>query len=210
MEKKMNIYAKLMKVRVEFHRLNLKKSGENTYKDPKTNKTITRFRYFELADFLIEGTKLLEQYGLCPAIAFDKEYAILTLFNCDNPDETIQFTSPMKYDERNNSEIQSLGSSQTYLTRYLYIQLLNIVESDGVDSMDIIDRNGKTANNNDTITEDDVDKLYKLGYKKGYLRGTVDDQIKKKYNKEIRELSKEEYENIQLGYEKCKDSKDKK
>lgn len=189
MEKKMNIYAKLMKVRVEFHKLGIKKSGFNNH---------LKFKYFELDDFLVQATELLERYSLCSVISFTDEQAILTLIDCDNPNDTIQFTSPMKYDKKSSSEIQGLGSSQTYLSRYLYIQLLNIVETDTINA------------NIGGITEDDVERLYKLGYKKGYLRGTVDDQIKKKYNKAIRELSKEEYENIQLGYEKCKDSKDKK
>ena len=45
-----NIYQKLMDVRVAFHKLELKKSGLNKF---------AGFKYFELWDFLVPATKLL-------------------------------------------------------------------------------------------------------------------------------------------------------
>ena len=60
MEKK-NIYQKLMEVRTEFHKLELKKSGHNKF---------ANFKYFELGDFLVPATKLLNEAGLCPIVTF--------------------------------------------------------------------------------------------------------------------------------------------
>ena len=51
MEKK-NIYQKLMNVRTNFHKLELKKSGHNKF---------ANFKYFELGDFLVPATKLLNE-----------------------------------------------------------------------------------------------------------------------------------------------------
>ena len=51
MEKK-NIYTKLMEVRVKFHGLELKKSGLNKF---------AGFKYYELGDFLVPATKLLQE-----------------------------------------------------------------------------------------------------------------------------------------------------
>ena len=117
MEKK-NIYTKLMEVRVKFHGLELKKSGLNKF---------AGFKYYELGDFLVPATKLLQEANLCPMISFNNELATLTLINGDEPSEQITFTSPMRDLElKGTNAVQNLGGVQTYLTRYLYIQLLNI------------------------------------------------------------------------------------
>ena len=63
MEKK-NIYQKLMDVRVAFHKLELKKSGLNKF---------AGFKYFELGDFLVPATKLLNEEGLCTIVAGTKK-----------------------------------------------------------------------------------------------------------------------------------------
>ena len=65
MEKK-NIYQKLMEVRTNFHKLELKKSGHNKF---------ANFKYFELGDFLVPATKLLNEEGLCPIVTFNYEAA---------------------------------------------------------------------------------------------------------------------------------------
>ena len=59
-----NIYQKLMDVRVAFHKLELKKSGLNKF---------AGFKYYELGDFLVPATKLLQEANLCPMISFNNE-----------------------------------------------------------------------------------------------------------------------------------------
>ena len=190
---KMNIYAKLMKVRVQFHKLDLKKSGENKF---------ANFKYFELSDFLVEATELLEQNGLCTIVNFTEEQAILTVIDIDNPSETIQFTSPMKYAEiKGANAVQNLGGTQTYLTRYLYVQLLNVVENCTVDSAEPTNNKvTKTVRKNGAITEQEIDKLYKTAYSKGILINKVKQHIQSKFNKSIEELDKEEYKVALEGY----------
>ena len=56
MEKQLNLYSKLQKVRVELQSSNLKKSGKNTY---------SKYEYFELGDFLPKVNELCDKYGLC-------------------------------------------------------------------------------------------------------------------------------------------------
>lgn len=154
MEKK-NIYQKLMEVRTKFHKLELKKSGHNKF---------ANFKYFELGDFLVPATKLLNEIGLCPIITFDNELAKMVLVNTENPAETITFTSPMRNLELKGANgMQSLGGVETYQTRYLYIQLLNIVESDSFDAVSGTDSNkevGKKTNyTNDKGNSYSSDKL---------------------------------------------------
>lgn len=120
-----NIYQKLMKVRTELHNLELKKSGKNAY---------SGYSYYDLGDFLVPATALLEKEGLCTFINFTETTATLTLINGDEPSQAITFTSPIKAVEMKGANyMQSLGATQTYATRYLYVQLLAIVEADSFD-----------------------------------------------------------------------------
>ena len=145
MEKK-NIYQKLMEVRVAFHKLELKKSGLNKF---------AGFKYFELGDFLVPATKLLSEEGLCTIVTFDNEVAKMVLVNTENPSETITFTSPMRELElKGANSMQSLGGVETYQTRYLYIQLLNIVESDSFDAVSGSDSNKETNVKKNVYTND--------------------------------------------------------
>ena len=199
-----NIYTKLMEVRVNFHKLELKKSGLNKF---------AGFKYYELGDFLVPATKLLQEANLCPMISFNNELATMVLINGDNPTEQIKFTSPMRNLEiKGSNAVQSLGGVQTYLTRYLYIQLLNIVEADvfdatsGKEDKSNIKKSIQTNDNKETIsselTEEEIENMYAVGYKAGYTYPKVDNKIRQNFNKEARELTKEEYKRVIDGFTK--------
>lgn len=51
------------------------------------------------------------------------------------------------------------------------------------------------------LSEDDLSKMYKLGYKCGYTYPKVDSLIKENFNKKAKDLDKEEYQAIILGFE---------
>ena len=179
MEKK-NIYQKLMEVRTEFHKLELKKSGHNKF---------ANFKYFELGDFLVPATKLLNEAGLCPIVTFDNEIAKMVVINTDNPSETITFTSPMRDLElKGANSMQSLGGVETYQTRYLYIQLLNIVESDSFDAV------SGTDANKEVITEAQVKRLFMLA--RGKDTAKVKEIIVRYGFKESKDISKNKYNAI--------------
>ena len=199
-----NIYTKLMEVRVNFHKLELKKSGLNKF---------AGFKYYELGDFLVPATKLLQEANLCPMISFNNELATMVLINGDNPAEQIEFTSPMRNLEiKGSNAVQSLGGVQTYLTRYLYIQLLNIVEADvfdatsGKEDKNNIKKSIQTNDNKETVlselTEEEIENMYAAGYKAGYTYPKVDNKIRQNFNKEARELTKEEYKRVIDGFTK--------
>ena len=176
MEKK-NIYQKLMNVRTNFHKLELKKSGHNKF---------ANFKYFELGDFLVPATKLLNEEGLCPIVTFDNEVAKMVLVNTDNPSETIEFTSPMRDLElKGANSMQSLGGVETYQTRYLYIQLLNIVESDSFDAV-----SGK----DDHISEKQVKRLYVIA--KGKDFNEISKILNENKFKKFADITKDKYEDI--------------
>ena len=176
MEKK-NIYQKLMNVRTNFHKLELKKSGHNKF---------ANFKYFELGDFLVPATKLLNEEGLCPIVTFNNEVAKMVLVNTDNPSETIEFISPMRDLElKGANSMQSLGGVETYQTRYLYIQLLNIVESDSFDAV-----SGK----DDHISEKQVKRLYVIA--KGKDFNEISKILDENKFKKFADITKDKYEDI--------------
>lgn len=193
-----NIYIKLMDVRVKFSKLNLKKSGENKF---------ANFKYFELADFLPQATGLLEEAKLCPIVTFTNEYATLTLINGENPSEQIVFTSPMRdLQLKGSNELQALGGIETYQTRYLYIQLLNITENDSFDAVsgkNEAKNNVQQDKNTDRIlTDKQLTRLYAIANNAGVNKTLLKEQVFKRLGKDIKDLNKSEYDAVCTAYEK--------
>lgn len=149
-----SIYEKLQTVRTELKKMNLKKSGKHAQQG---------FHYYELADFLPQATDLFAKHGLCPVYYIYKqavsnensmdydivEMAILEINDFDN--NKIVFKTPTaeniiwKNEYENGkptgkqivvaqNDIQNLGSKKTYIKRYLYMDALDLVEDDSVDS----------------------------------------------------------------------------
>lgn len=123
----MNIYEKLQDCRVKLSNAELKKSGKNSY---------TGGCYFELGDFLPKLTEIMAENKLTSVITFTEEMAILTLVDCEKPEDTIVFTSPMRDATlKGTHPIQNLGAVETYSRRYLYTIAFDIVESDTLDKV---------------------------------------------------------------------------
>lgn len=184
-----NIYSKLMEVRVKFHKLELKKSGHNKF---------ANFKYFELGDFLVPATQLLQEANLCTIVTFDNDLAKMVLINGDNPTEQITFTSPMRdLNLKGANDMQSLGGVETYQTRYLYVQLLNIVESDSFDAVSGTDANKQVKN-------ELLEKVYDLAKSKGFDKEAVDKHIQGKgfnklnFNNEAFKVMYEGYSKMQV------------
>lgn len=126
----MNVYEKLMNVRMEFAANGIKKSGKNMK---------MQYTYFELEDIVPVVTPLFAKYRLFPMPNFTSEYASLGIINMDNTDDVIIFTIPMKEiaptlskntGTEITNEVQRLGMTITYSRRYLYMIALDIVEQD--------------------------------------------------------------------------------
>lgn len=127
-----NVYQKLLKARALFLKADPKKSGKNMQ---------LAFKYFELDDIVPIATKIFEEVGLISLVSFEDEQAIMVILNTDNPDEVVSFAAPFKPIEpivsnagkQVTNEMQALGSSITYMRRYLYMIALDICEPDGID-----------------------------------------------------------------------------
>jgi hypothetical protein len=163
-ETKMNIYQKLMAVRVTLQKMNLKKTGANKF---------AGYDYYELSDFLPTAIQLMSEMGLCSLITFESEQARLEIIDMDNPDAKVAFTSPLAEAQLKGCHaIQNLGAVQTYSRRYLYMAALEIVESDVLDGTSGKEQKMNTPNvpkqntpntqktNPDVISPEQLKKLY--------------------------------------------------
>lgn len=131
--KGVNVYQKLLAARTKFLESNVEKSGKNMH---------LQFKYFELEDIVPTATRIFNEIGLIPIVTFDSNVATMTMVNTDNPEETAVFFAPFNQlapivsnsGNAVTNEMQALGSSITYMRRYLYMIALDICESDSVDA----------------------------------------------------------------------------
>ncbi len=130
----LNALQKLQMARVEFLKAGVKKSGKNISME---------FQYFELADIVPTAETIFGRLGLLMVPTFGKEYAIARVYNCDNrAEEPIVFEAPFtqiapiisKSGNAVTNEMQALGSSITYMRRYLWQLVLDIIEADDIDA----------------------------------------------------------------------------
>lgn len=130
----MNVRQKLAKARLYFLNQKVKKSGKNMHLE---------FKYFELEDIVPPAIRIFARVGLTTNIEFTDTAAVMNVFNTDNPDEApIPFTVPYRevkpiisnQGKEVTNPMQALGSSITYLRRYLWMTVLDITEPDDIDA----------------------------------------------------------------------------
>lgn len=122
-----SLHAKLQRIRVELSTYPLRKSGVNTF---------ARYQYFQLQDFVPTVNYLLDKYNLTSVFTMNMETATLTIIDCDKPENTIVFATPVVDSEvKGCTPVQNLGSIHTYLKRYLYQNAFEISEPDALDAL---------------------------------------------------------------------------
>lgn len=130
----LNVYQKLIGAREQFLNSDIQKTGKNMH---------LSFKYFELDDIVPTATRIFATYGLIGLVNFTADTATMTIVNVENPfEESIIFTAPFNQiapivsnaGKQATNEMQALGSSITYMRRYLYMMALDICESDTIDA----------------------------------------------------------------------------
>ena len=130
----MNVRQKLAKARLYFLNQKVKKSGKNMHLE---------FKYFELEDIVPPTIRIFARVGLTTNIEFTDDKAVMSVFNTDNMEEPpITFTVPYRevkpiisnQGKEVTNPMQALGSSITYLRRYLWMTVLDITEPDDIDA----------------------------------------------------------------------------
>lgn len=146
------LYGKLKQIKVELRKVINTKSGYNTH---------SKFKYYQLEDFLPQILEAFSRYNIYNEYSIDTdleiveertdfdgdgtphksvtkrpvEYAYLYLKNLDNEDDEMVYR--LKTAEASvygAAAIQNLGAKITYMKRYIYMSLLDIVEPDAVDA----------------------------------------------------------------------------
>ena len=147
------LYGKLRQIKVELRKVINTKSGYNTH---------SKFKYYQLEDFLPQILEAFSKYNIYNEYSIDTdleiieertdfdeetnktyktvtkrpvEYAYLYLKNLDNEDDEMVYR--LKTAEASvygAAAIQNLGAKITYMKRYIYMSLLDIVEPDAVDA----------------------------------------------------------------------------
>lgn len=130
----MNVRQKLAKARLYFLNQKIKKSGKNMHLE---------FKYFELEDIVPTAIRIFARVGLTTNIEFTDDKAVMNLFNTDDVNEPpLAFTVPYRevkpiisnQGKEVTNPMQALGSSITYLRRYLWMTVLDITEPDDIDA----------------------------------------------------------------------------
>lgn len=124
--KKLNIFQKLQKARVELQKRDIKKTGYNKY---------SNYYYFELSDFLLPINEICNQVGLYSEFQYTNTEATLTIYDTDNTEHFRVWTTPVEVAIlKGCSTIQNIGGTQSFARRYLYMMAFEIAESDAIDN----------------------------------------------------------------------------
>lgn len=130
--KALNVYQKLLKARTMFLNSDAKKTGKNMH---------LAFKYFELDDIVPIATNIFNEVGLISIPNFTADTATMEIVNTDNGEDKIVFSAPFNQiapivsnsGKQATNEMQALGSSITYMRRYLYMIALDICEPDNIE-----------------------------------------------------------------------------
>lgn len=129
---KKNVYQKLIAARQAFLKAGAKQSGKNMKLE---------FKYFELSDIVPTVTDIFAKEGLIALDRFEPETAIMTIVNVEDPIQKIEFVAPFNQidplisnaGKQVTNTMQALGSSITYMRRYLYQIAMDICVADDIE-----------------------------------------------------------------------------
>ena len=129
------IHARMALIKAELAKTEIKKSGYNRF---------AGFKYHELGDFIQVINALNEKYGVNDFVTIDKENGAALTLSCVDNESSYTVHVPFEAAEMlakggaasNVDAIQRLGSTITYLRRYLYMTAYNIQENDAVDAVE--------------------------------------------------------------------------
>ena len=130
----LTVGQKLAKARLMFLKAGASKSGKNMKME---------FKYFELEDIQKFAIPIFDRLGLINDMKISRDCACANVYNAHNMTaEPITFSIPYAQMDQIVSragntvtnEIQALGGSVTYLRRYLWMLILEVIEPDEVDA----------------------------------------------------------------------------
>lgn len=132
----MNVFQKLQLARMRFLEGGVDKSGKHMKLE---------YRYFELADIVPKAEQIFLEIGLMMVPSMYGDKATARVYNVNDPEDYIDFVAPYtpiapivsNAGNQVTNEMQATGSSITYIRRYLWQLVLDIVEHDSIDGGDL-------------------------------------------------------------------------
>lgn len=121
--KTQNIFQKLLLVRDEFAKAEVKKTGKNF----QLSST-----FYELRDIVPIARPIFNKYRLLPLTTVASGKATMIVVDVDSPEEKLVFELDVQTYDGNKAVTppQAYGAVVTYYRRYLYMVALDIVEAD--------------------------------------------------------------------------------
>lgn len=105
-----------------------------------------------------------------------------------------------------DTQDKGVGKAQTYAYKNMLLKLFAIPTGDDTDKIHSDDYTNKLYGEKTVnINEDMQNKLYEVAKSKGISKTTVNSQIKKKFNNELKYISAEEYKVAFAGYSNMRD-----
>lgn len=198
----MEIYKKLMGLQTE---LKAPKNQRNNFGN---------YNYRSCEDILEAVKPLLDKYKVALTIKDevvligDRYYikATSTLIDIDTG-ETVEASAFAREseDKRGMDASQLTGATSSYARKYSLNGLLCIDDNKDADSTNMHGKDTIKVNMTPSgLSEAQLKRLLAIAHSKGINKETVKSQVKKKFGKDISELTKDEYNVVCEGYEKIK------
>lgn len=128
--------------------------------------------------------------------------------------EKVEVSALAREDEtkKGMDSAQVTGSVSSYARKYALNGLFAIDDTKDSDSTNKHDKDKGNVTNLNTenkwtnakLTDSQIKRLYAIAYKKGIAADKVKEQVLKKFNKEVKDLTKIEYDKVCEGYENIK------
>lgn len=199
----MNVYEKLMNIQAEL------KAPKNQYN------AFGKYHYRSCEDILESLKPVLAKHQAAVTISDeivligDRYYvkATATLIDVEKGDK-VEVSAYAREDEQKKGmdASQLTGSTSSYARKYALNGLFAI---DDTKDSDATNKHGKEQSdkpksNQGQLTDAQIKRLYAIAYSVGYDSKKVKEHVMKKFNKDIKELTKEEYDLACRGYESLK------
>ena len=188
------ILKQLQDARCDLQKKELKKSGKNKY---------SNYNYFELSDFLPAINECMKNHNISSSTKINNDQAELIVYNSEDINDKLIFTCPVSVPEmKGANSIQAIGAMITYVRRYLWMMVFEIVEHDIIDSQ-AFNTEEKPIKNNDINNKAKSEKALELRN----LAKPVAKLLDKKVYERLAELAKDdgasltadEYQDIKIA-----------
>jgi hypothetical protein len=208
----MNLYQKLIQIRKEVIEFSKDKEGYG-YKFVSGSQAIRKIRdkMDEIGVLLIPSVGETESHTYNYINGKGKEctdYVVTgnmsyTWVNADSPEEI--YTVPWKIFGAQDDISKAFGSGLTYSERYFILKFFQApTDSEDPDERDTSGRSKGTQGKSTPqgLSEAQIKRLYAIARSKSITPEVVRNQVNKKFNKQVENLTKEEYDLVCNGYEK--------